>query len=640
MNRVSSNFYFAPSSIQTNYLSSGQLSAFSTTNFSISAEGLTNLVLSLSNIQENFDRYQKVLINWGQGNENYEVVINPITTQSISSLTLQNLYTTSSAFDPNTFSLSLSLFRLPYVPIFDIINIDLNILQPSFTDEYNIKLLKNYNYYDPETKINNLVLFIEQQNNNGISIVYNEIPNNLTSFINSKTSAALVSFVPATAFEGIFETFLSACDCNAILPVSRASDGIGPAMAIASTYIPDFLYTASNGTTYYPVSTYTYSTLTETSNVINWASNETGIKYTSIPLYVPDIFVNVPLFFIVELSNLFNTYIDPLSSRLFVLLDPYSECNFDMLPCGDAPVPTPSQTATNTPTPTNTATVTPTPTLTPSNTPSNTASVTATPTPTVTTGLTPTATPTNTATPTVTPSITSSVTATPTHTPTKTPTSTPTVTPSITRTAASTPNSTPTPTPTVTPSITRTADSTPNSTPAPTPNSTPAPTPNSTPAPTPAPSFDPGAPPDWYWAAVYINCPPAGCNINGTSQTFNEDFNICDDVSAPYAICELYSSASVGTVDSGDTQLIYKFRINGEAFNSVCAGMENLAYSVSFNYITNDISEEPPIPCAITTSYTRTNSYTGVAQTILQQINNSEHAATFADPAVITLGPS
>jgi hypothetical protein len=93
MNRVSSNFYFAPSSIQTNYLSSGQLSAFSTTNFSLSTEGLTNLVLSLSNVKENFDRYQKVIVDWDQGNENYEVTLSPTSTQSISSLVLQNIFT-------------------------------------------------------------------------------------------------------------------------------------------------------------------------------------------------------------------------------------------------------------------------------------------------------------------------------------------------------------------------------------------------------------------------------------------------------------------------------------------------------------------------------------------------------------------
>jgi hypothetical protein len=103
MNSVSSNFYFAPSSIQTNYLSSGNLSAFSTTYFSLSTEGLTNLVLSLSNVQENFDRYQKVLINWDQGNEVYEVSINPVANELITDVILQNIFTTSSAFDPNTF---------------------------------------------------------------------------------------------------------------------------------------------------------------------------------------------------------------------------------------------------------------------------------------------------------------------------------------------------------------------------------------------------------------------------------------------------------------------------------------------------------------------------------------------------------
>lgn len=241
MNRVSSNFYFAPSSIQTNYLSSGQLSAYTTTNFSLSTDGLTNLVLSLSNIQENFDRYQKVLVDWGQGNEYYEVIINPISTQSIKSFILQNFFTTSSTYDPNTFNLSLSLFRLPFDNVFDTINIDLNIFQPSFTDEYNIKLLKNYNYYDPDTKINNLVLFIEQQNNNGISVVYNEIGNNLTNFVDTRTSAALVNFVPDVSIEGIAEYNLSACDCNGLLAIKRASDGVGPAMVIVTALTADFL---------------------------------------------------------------------------------------------------------------------------------------------------------------------------------------------------------------------------------------------------------------------------------------------------------------------------------------------------------------------------------------------------------------
>ena len=308
MNRVSSNFYFSPSSIQTNYLSSGNLSAFSTTYFSLSTEGLTNLVLSLSNIQENFDRYQKVLVNWDQGNEIYNVTINPTANESITDVILQNIFTTSSAFDPNTFSLTLSLFRLPFSNTFDTINIDLNISQPSFSDEYNIKLLKNYNYYDPDTKINNLVLFIEQQNNNGISIVYNEIANNLTTFIDSKTSAALVRFVGDNISNvNTIEYFLSSCDCNGLIEVSRASDGVGPAMALAKATTVTSSYSASNGTIYQPVSSFTYSSLTQTAKIINWGLNETDSKYFSIPIYVPDIHVNKALYFKVQLSNIFNT---------------------------------------------------------------------------------------------------------------------------------------------------------------------------------------------------------------------------------------------------------------------------------------------------------------------------------------------
>ena len=308
MNRVSSKFYFAPSSSQTNFLITGNLSAFSTTYFSLSTEGLTNLVLSLSNVQENFDRYQKVVINWDQGDEVYTVTINPTGNESITDVILQNIFTTSSAFDPNTFSLSLSLFRLPLGNTFDTINIDLNISQPSFTNDYNIKLLKNYNYYDADAKINNLVLFIEQQNNNGVSIVYNEIPNNLTSFVDTKTSAALVRFVGDNNSNlNTIEYFLSACDCNGLIQVSRSSDGVGPAMALVTASTVTSSYSASNGTLYQPVSSFTYSALTQTAKIINWGSNETGAKYFSVPIYVPDIHVNIAQYFKVQLSNVFNT---------------------------------------------------------------------------------------------------------------------------------------------------------------------------------------------------------------------------------------------------------------------------------------------------------------------------------------------
>ena len=458
MNRVSSNFYFAPSSIQTNYLSSGELSAFTTTNFSISSDGLTNLVLSLSNIQENFDRYQKIIVDWGQGNETYEVSINPLTTQSISGFIIQNLYTTSSALDPNTFNVSLSLFRLPLDFVYDTINVDLNILQPSFTEEYNIKLLKNYNYYEPDTKINNLVLFIEQQNNNGISVVYNEIPNNLTNFVDTKISAALVNFVGDVSIEGIAEYNLSACDCNALLAINRASDGVGPAMVIVTALTADFLYTSSTNTVYYPVTAFTDSALTETSKVINWGSNETGIKYFSVPIYVPELYVNTPQFFLVTIENLFNTFVDPASTQAFVLLEPYSDCNLDMDPCGYAPIPSPSVTPTLTPT--ITPTVTPTPGLPPSSTPTITPSETVTPTVTPTVTITPTIT--------VTPAITPSETVTPTVTPTVTITPTITVTPAITPSETVTP--TVTPTVTITPTITVTPTVTPTNTVTPTPS--------------------------------------------------------------------------------------------------------------------------------------------------------------------------
>jgi hypothetical protein len=124
----------------------------------------------------------------------------------------------------------------------------------------------------------------------------------------------------------------------------------------------------------------------------------------------------------------------------------------------------------------------------------------------------------------------------------------------------------------------------------------------------------------------------------GVSQSFNENFDICEDASG--ATFNLYSSQSIGTVTSGNTKLIYKFRVNSTAYLAVCPEMDNLAYATSFNYITDNIAEEPPVPCSITTSYNRNNSYSGVTTEILNQLNSSLHAATFTDPVVITIGPS
>jgi hypothetical protein len=122
------------------------------------------------------------------------------------------------------------------------------------------------------------------------------------------------------------------------------------------------------------------------------------------------------------------------------------------------------------------------------------------------------------------------------------------------------------------------------------------------------------------------------------SQSFNESFDICEDASG--AVFDLYSSQNIDTVTSGNTKLLYKFRVNSTAYLAVCPEMDNIVYAASFDYITDNISVDPPEPCSVTTNYNRNNSYAGVVQAILDQINAATHAATFADPAVITLSPS
>ena len=74
MNKVSPNLNFAPTSTQITPLTSVP-ATFSNTSSSINSYGLTNLVLSLSNVRENFDKYQKIIVDWGQGKENYDVPI-------------------------------------------------------------------------------------------------------------------------------------------------------------------------------------------------------------------------------------------------------------------------------------------------------------------------------------------------------------------------------------------------------------------------------------------------------------------------------------------------------------------------------------------------------------------------------------
>ena len=96
----------------------------------------------------------------------------------------------------------------------------------------------------------------------------------------------------------------------------------------------------------------------------------------------------------------------------------------------------------------------------------------------------------------------------------------------------------------------------------------------------------------------------------------------------------------MGTVPSSESKLLYKFRVNAAAYSSTAEAMYDLAYSVNFNYITDDTFPDPPVPCSITTNYTRTNSYIYINQWILFNLNNGLAAATFSDPVILTIGPS
>ena len=96
----------------------------------------------------------------------------------------------------------------------------------------------------------------------------------------------------------------------------------------------------------------------------------------------------------------------------------------------------------------------------------------------------------------------------------------------------------------------------------------------------------------------------------------------------------------MGTVPTSQSKLLYKFRVNAAAYSSTAIEMYNLAYSVNFNYITDDNFPDPPVPCSITTNYTRTGSYDAINQWILFNLNYNLHAATFSDPVILTIGPS
>jgi len=389
MENTTNNFIFSPSSVQTLPMSAASSAGSrTTTTFSLTNYGITNLVLPLSNIVENYDTYQKIIIDWGKGEEvqviNKELSNNNTLTEKV----LSNIFVTSSSTNPYTFNVSLSLYKLPFEGDFlysyDVIDIDLNVYQALYTNNFDIKLLKNYNYYNSTSKDNNLALFIEQQNTNGVSIVYDTANKNLTSFLLQKVSAARVVW-KSTSFRtptptptiggyytptptptiGFYHEFkLSACDCNGKVTLERSNDGKGPSMVSVRALTSNYNYLASDGITYAPITSYLDNFITEYNSICNWWVNETGNKDKYIPLYVLDTEITEPKYFIVQATNVFNAFVPPTSTYAYVLLSPYTACDVNTEPC----FPTYGYTPTPTPTPTP-APYTPTPTLTPTNTP-------------------------------------------------------------------------------------------------------------------------------------------------------------------------------------------------------------------------------------------------------------------------------
>ena len=346
MIKTTNNLIYAPSTFQLQPMSAGGNDSIRTTSLTLSSYGITNLVLPLSNIQENFDKIQKIVVDWGDDSDLQVINKDLSTSISITQNQISNVFSTSSATNPTTYVVSLSLFKLPFSQrnlfTYDIINITFSVYQTLFTDTFDVKLLKNYNYFNPTDNDNNLALFIEQQNFNGVSIVYDTANKNLTSFLLERVSAAQVTWA-APEFK------LSACDCNGQVTLNRASDGRGPAMVAVRGLTASENYLASDGVTYFPITGYEDNFITQFNSILNWWVDEVGDKNKYIPIYVLDEEITEPKYFIGQAYNVFNAEVPPASAYSYILLQPYTACP-DVAdgPCYQAITPTPTPTPTPT----------------------------------------------------------------------------------------------------------------------------------------------------------------------------------------------------------------------------------------------------------------------------------------------------
>ena len=92
----------------------------------------------------------------------------------------------------------------------------------------------------------------------------------------------------------------------------------------------------------------------------------------------------------------------------------------------------------------------------------------------------------------------------------------------------------------------------------------------------------------------------------------------------------------MGTLSPVTSKILFKFRVNSAAYSN--ATPENIpyggtCYAVNFDFYSG-------VGCATVSSQLRNGTYLGVINTIVAQFNSSLHAATFADPCEIILGPS
>jgi len=92
----------------------------------------------------------------------------------------------------------------------------------------------------------------------------------------------------------------------------------------------------------------------------------------------------------------------------------------------------------------------------------------------------------------------------------------------------------------------------------------------------------------------------------------------------------------MGTLSPSTSKILFKFRVNSAAYSNASPFTPEYGgncFAVYFDFYSG-------VGCATVSSQLRNGTYLGVINTIVSQLNSSLHAATFADPCVIVLGPS